>query len=506
MGKELATKEAAIFHRAVRFHLTAIGVFCILMVVGFAITTRAQPANNNFANRLLIEGNNGTVSGTLSNATSEAGEPLLAGISSGQTAWWSWIAPSNGILTLTPSASSFSPLLTVFTGDQLTKLSLFASNNYLICYSDGECGCHWRMRDAVTFHVFRGRSYQISVDSAIFTDASIQLQVTPVGGGVEMLSWGPTFTTNFFAGGNLQLGLQFTPAPKNDDFDHPINIEGTSARIATSNNGATKEAGEPDHEGNPGGSSVWYSWTAPATGRVTLSTNEIPLYAPPSWGDIGVIITSVNWPPNCGDAVDQNPPPQFYPLFGVYTGAKVSSLVSADCLPMGLDAYPNAIEFDAVKGQTYKIAFDGNLGTTADIRLFLSLTKPAWNDYFGIRVRLNGANIAATGYNAGATHAPGEPVLPGSSGKNSWWAWTAPVSGVVSIDLAGSDYSFPVGVFTGTTMSHLNLIAANSGAVSFEAVQGHIYQIAVGDMAGLTGAIKFSLHVLAQGHSQSVSR
>lgn len=502
MGKELAKKETAIFHRAVQFNITAIEAICILMIVGFAITTRAQPANDNFDNRLLIDGNNGMVSGTLSNATSEAGEPLLAGISSGQTAWWSWNAPSNGILTLTPSASSFSPLLTVFTGHQLTNLSLIASNNYLICYSDGACGCHWRMRDSVTFHVFRGRSYQISVDSAIFTDASIQPQGIQ-GGEFEIFSWGPAFTTNIFAGGSLQLGLQFTPAPKNDDFNRPINIAGTSARIAASNNGATKEAGEPDHAGNPGGSSVWYSWTAPATGRVTLSTNEIPLYAPPSWVDIGesgdVIDILLNGPPNCGNAIDQNPPPQFYPLFGVYTGTKVSSLRSLDCLPMVLDAYPNAIEFDAVKGQTYKIAFDGNMGTTGDITLFLSLTKPAWNDNFSIRTRLHGTNIAATGYNAGATHAFGEPVLPGSSGKNSWWTWTAPVNGVVSIDLTGSDYSFPVGVLTGTTMSRLNLIAANSGGVSFEAVRGQTYQIAVGDLAGLTGAIKFRLQVSAQG-------
>ena len=34
---------------------------------------------------------------------------------------------------------------------------------------------------------------------------------------------------------------------------------------------ATKQAGEPDHAGAPGGQSVWFSWTPPQR-RVLLST------------------------------------------------------------------------------------------------------------------------------------------------------------------------------------------------------------------------------------------
>jgi len=35
---------------------------------------------------------------------------------------------------------------------------------------------------------------------------------------------------------------------------------------------ATKEPGEPAHAGNDGGASIWYSWTAPSTGNVTITT------------------------------------------------------------------------------------------------------------------------------------------------------------------------------------------------------------------------------------------
>ncbi len=476
MNKGFQPKSGATL-RSVHFWL-----FCIALSVfaGLARTTMAQPANDNFANRIILTGDNLTVSGSLSNATSEANEPLLPGISSGQTAWWTWIAPSNGIVSLSITGTGFEPLLTVYAGSDLTDLSLVASNIYQVCYSDGDCGCHWRERGGTTFHVARGQAYQISVDSLIFTDASPG-----------------AFTTNVIAGGNLQLGLQFTPAPANDDFDNRITLKGTRTRIASSNAGATKQSGELDHLGNPGGSSVWYTWTAPATGRVSLSTNNIPQYLPSSstdgqgYGLIDILIIS----PSCGMETNMNPLPQFFPLLAAYTGTAVDALAPADCLPMGLSAYPYATEFDAVKGQTYQIAFDGNMGTTGDITLYLALTKPASNDNFKNRISLHGINVAVTGYNAGATSEQGEPALPGSVGKSVWWSWTAPVSGTATIDLGGSDYTFPIGVFTGTTPANLAGVATNAGLVTFAAVQGQTYQIAIDDSSGLTGEIKFTLQI-----------
>jgi hypothetical protein len=466
---------------------------------------------DDFANRTVIFGPDYWISGSLSNATIEAGEPFIDGISSGQTVWGTWTAPSNGIVTLSANAGTFSPLLEIYTGNDLSNLSLIASNNYLTCYEHAECGCHWRERNQITFHVARGQAYQICVDSAIITDASWVLQNVPVGNPVPAGAiwallqefgsgyWSlyvPVLTTNVPAGGDVQLGLQFTPAPKNDDFEQRIKLQGSRLHLLTSNAGATKQPGEPDHLENPGGSSVWFSWTAPASGRVTLSTNEVPAYPPPSSSGGGVTIISIGWPgppPTCGNEIDQNPPPIFYPVFAAYTGTAVNSLTPANCLPVSLDAFPNAVEFDTVKGQTYQIAFDGNMGTTGDIPLYLALTKPASNDNFKNRIKLHGIDVVATGYNAGATHEPGEPAIGDSIGKTVWWSWTAPVGGTVSIDLSGSDYSFPVAVFAGSSLARLRMVATDSGGVTFEAVEGQTYQIAVGDDAGITGAIKLEL-------------
>lgn len=471
----------------------------------------AQPANDNFANRTAIvwPGTDVSLSGTLANATFENGEPFLAGISSGQTAWWTWTAPTNGLVTFSVAGKGAGSLLTVYTGNDFANLSLVASNNYLTCYEHQECGCHWRLRNQTTFHVGRGQVYQVAVDSPIVTDVYLnpnfsappQPSLVVVGGGAQLQN--PVFnstavqTTNVVPEGDLQIGLHFVPAPKNDDFDGRTVLVGSLKRLAVSNEGATREPGEPDHSGNPGGSSVWYSWKAPASGRVTLSTNAVPPYLPPTGGSFGVSalnLTFTAWsPPTCGREIDQNPPPVFYPLLAAYTGTNIGSLISANVLPVALDAYPYAIEFDVAKGQTYQIACDGNLGATGTFPLFLALTKPASNDNFRNRIPTHGIRVAATGYNAGATPEAGEPLLAGSNGKSVWWSWTAPVSGPVAIDLGGSDYTFPVGVFTGTSVSNLTLIAADTGAASFDAVLGQTYKIAVNDASGLTGAIKLKL-------------
>jgi hypothetical protein len=461
-----------------------------LVVTDVLVSAHAQPTNDNFANRGQLSGTNVAVTGSLAGASFEPGEPFIPEVSSGQTAWWIWTAPANGIVTLTVGPTDPSPpLLAVYVGGNLTSLSLIASNNYVSCYDwcGGDSTCHWRVGGQTTFHVARGQACQIAVDSPLTTQAQESWTT-----GWPSVVW----TTNIVPGGDYSLALQFTAAPKNDDFAHPIVLRGERVQVLASNAGATRQTGEPLPLGNPGGSSVWYAWTAPASGRVTLSASPMPVYAPPSSigtgsGDITIIVVG---PPACTTEHPLTPLPTFFPLFAAYTGTSVDALTPAGCLPISLPGYDNGVCFDAVKGQTYHIAFDGNMGTTGTTPLCLALTKPAINDGFAHRITLHGIYATATGYNAGATQQTGEPAIgDGSTGKTVWWSWTAPVNGTVSIDLTGSDFTFPVAVFTGSSLASLNEVAADSGGVSFQAVAGQTYQIAVGDNAGLTGAINLIL-------------
>ena len=511
-----------------------VGVSPVLLTDSFA----SRPAITLFpdTNSLYARSWEGIVYGSNSNATIETEEPYIAGVASGQTVWGTWTPPAKGIVTLSAAAETFSPLLTVYAGSSLPTLSLVASNTYEACYDGNQgsytdpaygdaCGCHWRERNQTTFHVAGGQPYQICLDSAIITDAAWVSEEFPAGtlpmgpyqwSDLQMMNllsepssnsfFVPIQTTNVLAGGDFSLNFQFTASPANDDFANRLKLSGARVSLLATNAGATKEVGEPDHGGNPGGSSVWYSWTAPASGRVTLSTNQIAAFSPPAstdgsiygleetWsGSMGFTFTSVGSPPTCGNEIDQDPPPVFYPVFGVYTGTAVNALTNVNPLPIQAAGDTNILAFDAVKGQTYQIAFDGNAGTTGITPLYLNLTTPAANSTFNNRILLHGVSVIATGYNVSAAHQNGLPILPVSTGKTVWWSWRAPVSGTVTLDLTGSDYAFPLAVFTGSSPAALKLVAEGSGALSFNAVEGVTYQIAVADADGQTGAVQLGL-------------
>jgi secreted trypsin-like serine protease len=119
----------------------------------------------------------------------------------------------------------------------------------------------------------------------------------------------------------------FPPQPANDDFPAALSLTGTFDSLTGQDNAnATREVGEPDHAGIEGGRSLWYTWTAPASGPTSVDTCD---------GDFDTTI-------------------------GVYTGSSVSALseVARDddsCLRLG----GSFAQFVAQAGQTYKIAVDG---------------------------------------------------------------------------------------------------------------------------------------------------
>ena len=61
--------------------------------------------------------------------------------------------------------------------------------------------------------------------------------------------------------------------PAEDNFANRFQLFGASGIVSVNNRGATKEPGESDHAHKPGGSSVWYSWQAPAKGIATFRTS-----------------------------------------------------------------------------------------------------------------------------------------------------------------------------------------------------------------------------------------
>src|SRR5262249_1644842 len=81
----------------------------------------------------------------------------------------------------------------------------------------------------------------------------------------------------------------------------------------------------------------------------------------------------------------------------------------------------------------------------------------------------------------------GEPLHAGNAGgKSVWWTWTAPSSGSVAVTTAGSSFDTTLGVYNGTVVSGLTLVAGDddsgggsASAGTFYATRGTAYQIAV---------------------------
>src|ERR1051325_9290302 len=134
--------------------LGSLGVSCLAMVA--MTTAQAQPANNNFANRITLSGASLTVSGSNVGATKEAGEPNHAGNIGGASVWWTWTAPGSSQVVIDTIGSTYNTLLAVYTGPTVNGLTEIASNNNI--------NGNQNTRSRVTFNAVAGTVYQIAVD------------------------------------------------------------------------------------------------------------------------------------------------------------------------------------------------------------------------------------------------------------------------------------------------------------------------------------------------------
>src|SRR5438128_1766316 len=198
-----------------------------------------SPANDNFANAQELSGPTGSGTGRNTTASKEGGEPNHAGNPGGASVWYSWTAPSTGNITFNTFGSDFNSVLAIYTGNAVNALNAVVSND--------DAGT--TQQSSVTFNVMAGTIYYIAVDGSVGVPGS----VTPFMGNLT-LNWFPQ------------------TSPSNDNFAQAQALSGDSGTVAGTNVGAMKENGEPNHAGDRGGRSVWYSWTATFNGPVLFTT------------------------------------------------------------------------------------------------------------------------------------------------------------------------------------------------------------------------------------------
>ena len=133
----------------------------------------AQDFTDNFADSQLLSGSAATVTGSNTNATLEPGEPKIAGKVGGHSVWISWVAPANGLVTMSTAGSSFDTLLGVYilqpgNDPPLESLDSVAAN-------DDYGG---QVTSQVQFGANAGQTYYISVDGFNGATGDINFQLS----------------------------------------------------------------------------------------------------------------------------------------------------------------------------------------------------------------------------------------------------------------------------------------------------------------------------------------
>jgi uncharacterized repeat protein (TIGR03803 family) len=337
------------------------------------LTVLPRPSNDDYVSAIALFGASVSASGTNTQATPDGFEPFAFG---GHSVWWTWMASTNGTVTIDTIGSSFDTILGVFTN---------ASPNPVLVASDDQSGGN--NASLLTFDVLPNQTFLIAVDGSRFaapgqgtgtivlnihlisnppqitlqpqsqnvlTGSNVTFTVTANGTAPLSYQWqkngtniaGATTTT--FTLTNVQLSdsgtysvhvtnpvgatnsgnaaLNVVTPPPNDLFANAIVIPNSSLTntVFGENIGASGEPGEPNPAGNAVLESVWWKWTAPTNGTVILDTTGTT----------------------------------FADVLAAYTGSSVSSLtLIGSGVSAGLS--PAKVVFTATAGVTYYFAVDG---------------------------------------------------------------------------------------------------------------------------------------------------
>jgi Fibronectin type III domain/PASTA domain/Divergent InlB B-repeat domain len=393
----------------------------------------AAPPNDDFANAIVLSGSIATrVGDTNVDATLETGEPgTVADGPAFKSVWYTWTAPANGQVVIDLATSSYETLLAAYTGSVVNALTEVAS--------DDDFGVSSTSR--IRFQAASGTVYKIRVD-------------------------GYNGTT-----GTINLDLHQDPPPPNDNLASAVVLSGAStSRLDDTNEGATLEAGEDDSvAGTAGGASVWYMWTAPASGQTTIDTETSDLNT----------------------------------LLGVYTGGSVNALTEVAANDDWQTEFTSQVTFAATMGTVYWIRVDGGDADTGTINLHLHDVPPPPNDNFASAIVLSGASASRTDdTNTGATLEAGEPptVAASPAGASIWYSWTAPDKGEVTIDTATSSFDTLLGIYTGSAVGSPSPVASNddggvllTSRVTFPVTASTVYKVRVDGFLGDSGTVNLHL-------------
>jgi IPT/TIG domain len=306
-------------------------------------------------------------------------------------------------------------------------------------------------------------------------------------------------------------GATAVAAPANDDFSDASAVAGSDWTTTVSTIGASTEASEPTATGDASTirtSSVWLSWTAPASSRITLSASSDDV---PSVG-LGIYqgksVATVKEKAFSTDGLLSNvlvTKDQTYLIqvsgvagLGTETSGSISVGLASILPPAGRDA--------STARDTSTPSSGSKVSPAPVVAPHLDPSTAPVNDNFSAAIRVDGPSWYAITNNTSASTQSGENTSLGtdvtgySLFRTVWYKWKAPANGSVTVSTEGSaGFDTGLAILTGSSVSHTSQKAWNdqqsglsSGGLSqinsFKVVKGTTYYFQAGSAAQTLGA------------------
>ena len=483
--------------------------------------------NDYFASAQLLSSNSGTLNDSNTNATLETNEPALstAGTGGGASVWYKFTPTNTGTLTVDTTGSVFDTVLAAFSGSSIANLTT-------ITFNDDYAGA---LTSSIKFTANAGTTYYLRVHSWGPARGAIKLNWSHVA------SCSSTVAGDLFCSPVVRTGNTQTTTSNNTNASLEPNEPSSSLG---SDSGSIWYAYTPAADGSLTLSTTGN--TVPSTVSVFLGSSFSTLSRPQGWSDVGgqnnyasspfnvvkdatyyirlvsfgqtrstfslthtFVATPISTTPsvprnvvatastNDGTidiswvtpASDGGSPILSYEATVAPSGQ--TCIVSATALSCSIGALENWTAY------TVSVSARNGVGRSSPASALGNVRPGTTDDFFATPRLTQGLSGSSTSKTNFATVEVNEPNHAGYVASHSvWFTYTAPASGQLEISTAGSNFDTLLATYTGSNLANLTLIAANddtktgqSSAVSFAAVAGQTYRIAVDGYAGLTGNV-----------------
>ncbi|WP_420431018.1 S8 family peptidase [Hyphobacterium sp.] len=196
------------------------------VLIAARLSIAAPPTNDNFGDASPLASVMGKFSINTLGATRESGEPQNSEPEAGGSVWYRWTAPFSGQMSFSAASSTMTPIVSVYTGDDVAALSPVQTT------------IARRGSTNTVFDAVAGTTYKISVAGADGLSGLANAIFAPSG------------------------------PPGNYPFANALAISGRSGRVSNFIANIGNVALSADNASNAEDPFAWYEWTAPANGTV----------------------------------------------------------------------------------------------------------------------------------------------------------------------------------------------------------------------------------------------